>query len=362
MHDLYIADTKGQRRAELGDSSLEISYLLFKENQLELIGQMEAPIIMETPEYAAGRGNFPREESKGMQYQLDNNASSYTCNFPIDAALLKTLIPIYQPPPNTPPPQARPRNPYINPYAQPNIYGQPYPSPYATYRDPIRSYQPLPLYQMPAPNQEYEHYQYSPTTKAFPRPYQGDVYSLSGMPLQVEPPPLQGYDPNPYRMSPTASMEHRPFAPEQYYRPSYPIQIPTPPVHNLCETPVISPGVTQYYTPNYTPTAPVEAKPVEKSIEESHEQVWSGFFTRSKQHRVGVDAYLISGNVVDLLTDYNLNISHRTALEDVPRISSTIHGIVAFTSQNGTQDLLFDNYIEYFASKQRVVNILTKLL
>jgi hypothetical protein len=94
-----------------------------------------------------------------------------------------------------------------------------------------------------------------------------------------------------------------------------------------------------------------------RTIEELYDHVWSGFITRNKKHRVGVDVYLAWGEIADLLTDYNLNISHRTALEEARRISSAVQGVVAFTSQNETQNQLFDSYIEYFASKQRVSSL-----
>ena len=120
--------------------------------------------------------------------------------------------------------------------------------------------------------------------------------------------------------------------------------------------------------PSYVPAAPPE--PIRhglsprlpqrqtasdfRTIEELYDHVWSGFITRNKKHRVGVDAYLAWGDVAELLTDYNLNISHRTALEEARRISSAVQGVVAFTSQNETQNDIFDSYIDYFASKERV--------
>ena len=38
---------------------------------------------------------------------------------------------------------------------------------------------------------------------------------------------------------------------------------------------------------------------------------WSGFFTRNKKNRVGVDAKFLAGKE-HLLEDYGLNISHRS--------------------------------------------------
>jgi hypothetical protein len=46
--------------------------------------------------------------------------------------------------------------------------------------------------------------------------------------------------------------------------------------------------------------------------EENH--VWSGFITRNKSHRLGVDAYLVKGEPSEsFVTDYNLNVSARTS-------------------------------------------------
>jgi hypothetical protein len=44
------------------------------------------------------------------------------------------------------------------------------------------------------------------------------------------------------------------------------------------------------------------------------------FITRNKQHRVGVDAYIVQGEHNEqYLCEYNLNISHRTNYEDVEK-------------------------------------------
>ena len=61
------------------------------------------------------------------------------------------------------------------------------------------------------------------------------------------------------------------------------------------------------------------------NFEEEYNCVWSGFLTRSRQHRVGVDAYLISGDA-ECLTDYNLNISHRTTFIEVNKRKAAVVG------------------------------------
>ncbi len=44
------------------------------------------------------------------------------------------------------------------------------------------------------------------------------------------------------------------------------------------------------------------------------------FITRNKQHRVGVDAYRVSGIVDEkYLEVYNLNVSHRATMDEVKR-------------------------------------------
>jgi len=46
--------------------------------------------------------------------------------------------------------------------------------------------------------------------------------------------------------------------------------------------------------------------------------IWSGFITKSKKNRVGVDAILVKGDDNILKdTEYNLNISHRTTYDEV---------------------------------------------
>lgn len=110
--------------------------------------------------------------------------------------------------------------------------------------------------------------------------------------------------------------------------------------------------------PPHYPEAKVEEAKRNVVIADEFDQVWSGFITRNKQNRVGVDAYLISGDVAEFFTDYNLNISHRTSLDELSKIGPAILGIVAFTSQNETQNSLFNTYLDYFAKKQRVYFII----
>ncbi len=91
------------------------------------------------------------------------------------------------------------------------------------------------------------------------------------------------------------------------------------------------------------------------------EHFWSGFITRNKQHRVGVDATLVSGEEISLV-EYNLNISHRTVYDEV--LKKKPKAIAVFTPSNETQNNIFVDYINYFNEKQRagVVTIRNYLL
>ena len=91
------------------------------------------------------------------------------------------------------------------------------------------------------------------------------------------------------------------------------------------------------------------------------EHFWSGFITRNKQHRVGVDATLVSGEEISLV-EYNLNISHRTVYDEV--LKKKPKAVAVFTPSNETQNNIFVDYINYFNEKQRagVVTIRNYLL
>ncbi|CDW71098.1 rna binding motif-containing zinc finger [Stylonychia lemnae] len=89
-------------------------------------------------------------------------------------------------------------------------------------------------------------------------------------------------------------------------------------------------------------------------LDDDEQCIWSGFITRNKQFRVGVDAYRISGDHnEEFLNEYNLNVSHRTNFEDIEKYK--IQGIVALTAQNDTQQDTFNEHIQYFQQKDRVI-------
>ena len=80
--------------------------------------------------------------------------------------------------------------------------------------------------------------------------------------------------------------------------------------------------------------------------------VWSGFITRSKNYRVGIDATLVNGNA-DCFppTQYHINISHRVQFSEVTKCVCV--AMVTFEASNETQQDGFLEYVNYFKEKQR---------
>ncbi len=50
---------------------------------------------------------------------------------------------------------------------------------------------------------------------------------------------------------------------------------------------------------------------------DNHEIIWSGYITKNKQGRVGVDAIVNKGDDSVFQGDFNLNISHRAPFDEV---------------------------------------------
>lgn len=90
----------------------------------------------------------------------------------------------------------------------------------------------------------------------------------------------------------------------------------------------------------------------EENVREDYEdqQFWSGFFTRSKKNRVGVDALHVSGEEIQI-NDFNLNISFRISFDEVLKKKHCT--IVLFVPSNETQNGIFQEYITYFKEKAR---------
>ena len=80
--------------------------------------------------------------------------------------------------------------------------------------------------------------------------------------------------------------------------------------------------------------------------------VWSGFITRSKNYRVGIDATLVQGNADCFpASQYHINISHRVQLSEVFKFEHL--AIVTLEASNETQQEAFQEYVRYFSQKQR---------
>ena len=96
-----------------------------------------------------------------------------------------------------------------------------------------------------------------------------------------------------------------------------------------------------------------EPEPEQKDLE----HYWSGFLTRNKQHRVGVDASLVRGKEAPF-EEYNLNISHRTFYDEV--LKKVFKSVVVFTPSNELMNKNFEDYINYFNEKKRAGVVTTK--
>ena len=80
--------------------------------------------------------------------------------------------------------------------------------------------------------------------------------------------------------------------------------------------------------------------------------VWSGFITRSKNFKVGIDATLVEGSPDCFpATQYHINISHRVQLSEVSKFVRL--AMVTFEASNETQQETFKEYVNYFSEKQR---------
>ncbi|OMJ78423.1 hypothetical protein SteCoe_21798 [Stentor coeruleus] len=95
--------------------------------------------------------------------------------------------------------------------------------------------------------------------------------------------------------------------------------------------------------------------PVKKVVEENPNigaVVWSGFITRSKNYRVGIDATLVEGSADCFpATQYHINISHRVQISEVFKFERL--AMVTLDASNETQNDSFQEYVKYFSQKQR---------
>lgn len=175
----------------------------------------------------------------------------------------------------------------------------------------------------------------------------------------VRPPVYPMYYPNPIYQNNVGYVPpsvNLPPAPQPYYPSFYPPSYYSPPAQPT-PLPPEPRSIETIPAPSKTPNPP-RPEPEESSkeivIADELDHLWSGFITRNKQNRVGVDAYLVSGDLAEYFTDYNLNITHRTSLDETKRIGPAIFGVVVFVIQNETQTNIFASYIDYFGKKQSV--------
>lgn len=80
--------------------------------------------------------------------------------------------------------------------------------------------------------------------------------------------------------------------------------------------------------------------------------VWSGFVTRSKNYRVGIDATLVEGSSECFpASQYHINISHRVQISEIFKFERL--ALVTIDASNETQQEAFQEYVKYFSVKQR---------
>jgi len=83
------------------------------------------------------------------------------------------------------------------------------------------------------------------------------------------------------------------------------------------------------------------------SVPQEKELIWSGFLSRSKKHRVGVDAYRVKGTFEFPESLYHLDISYRSPYPD----SASFKSLLLLEADNETQEAEFKKYIEYFETR-----------
>ena len=104
------------------------------------------------------------------------------------------------------------------------------------------------------------------------------------------------------------------------------------------------------------PSAGTEVPKPQQKVEEENPNigsvVWSGFITRSKNYRVGIDATLVDGNADCFpASQYHINISHRVQISEIFKFERL--ALVTLEASNETQQEAFQEYVKYFSQKQR---------
>ena len=114
----------------------------------------------------------------------------------------------------------------------------------------------------------------------------------------------------------------------------------------------MTPGAQQ----SQSQPAPPEPSPQLETSESKDPQIgnviWSGFMTRNKTNRVGIDATLVEGTSECFPPSlYHINITHRVHISDVSKFQQIAK--VTFEASNNTQENAFQEYIRYFSEKER---------
>jgi hypothetical protein len=119
-----------------------------------------------------------------------------------------------------------------------------------------------------------------------------------------------------------------------------------------------------FQPPTVNHSGAIEPAPAPKKEEENPNigsVVWSGFITRSKNYRVGIDATLVEGNEDCFpASQYHINISHRVQLSEVFKFERL--ALVTLDASNETQQESFQEYVKYFSKKERAGYVAIKNL
>lgn len=206
------------------------------------------------------------------------------------------------------------------------------------YKLPIPGSMPLPQAKAPPKpiGQAQKKYDYSLITMS--PAISGNYYA----PMQGFMPP-QGY--------PMAQFMQMGMIPQQYamYRPpdQY-VPYPKPP-DSMPSLP--QPAILQ---------TPQQSEP-ELHKEPGLDVVWSGFMSRTKKPRVGVDAILLSGSEACIPANlHHLSISHRVPWSELDK--HKVLALMALEASNETYQDSFNEYAHYFAEKERAGYIMLKNL
>ena len=79
--------------------------------------------------------------------------------------------------------------------------------------------------------------------------------------------------------------------------------------------------------------------------------IWSGFFSRNRTKRVGVDAYLINGDISIDHKQFHIDIPYRVPIPN--KSMYTVKALLIFEAENCTQVEKFREYVKYFSYKER---------